>query len=213
MAIDSLLRKAEHQALSRLSVSGKVLDLGGDRRSTYRSYFKGVAEYTLVNLSEESGPDIIHDLEKPLPIANQAFDGVLIINVLEHIYAYQQLLTEAARVLRSDGTVTIVVPFLFPIHPSPNDYWRFTEQTMVRLLSEAGFTQIYVDALGGGVFASRFLMLDRLLPYPLRLIGQVVIQPLVVLCDGFFSLLSRSLKKEYCRNHYALGYCVRATKP
>lgn len=210
MIPDSLLRRAEHVALSTVSLQGKVLDLGGDRRSGSRDFIQGDAEFTIVNLSPETKPDLLHDLEKPLPIESNIYDGVLLINVLEHIYECRQLLTESVRVLKPGGKIVVVVPFLFPVHPSPHDYWRFTEETLGRLLLDAGCTEISMTPLGSGVFASRFVMLDRLMPYPLRLIGQFVGHPLIAFGDALFARLARILKKEYSSRDYALGYLVTA---
>ena len=130
MSISTLLRLAEHKALSRVQLSGRVLDLGGDTHAEYRAYLKGQHAITSVNMDPATSPDITHDLETPLPITSGAYDHVLLINVLEHVYEYRQLLAEAYRVVRPGGTVTVVVPFLFPIHPDPHDFWRFSGETL-----------------------------------------------------------------------------------
>ncbi len=212
MGLNSLLRLAEHEALSRIELSGKVLDLGGDRRSTYRGYLKGSAEFTIVNLSQESAPDLMHNLEQPLPLVAETFDGVLLINVLEHIFNYRQLLAESARVLKPDGMVVVVVPFLFPVHPSPKDFWRFTDEALKNMLAEAGFKDIKVEPLGSGVFAARYVLLDRLLPSPLRILGSVTFRYLAMFLDSISTALGRLLGKKYRPADYALGYCATARK-
>lgn len=212
MALDTLLRRAEHQALSHLTLHGKVLDFGGDSRSTYRRFFKGSAEFTLVNFSPESAPDIVHDLEHPLPMASATFDGVLLVNVLEHIYHYQQLLTESARVLKPGGQIVVVVPFLFPVHPSPHDYWRFTGEALAKILADAGFRDIKVEPLGGGVFSARYLSIDRLMPRIIRFTGYYTCRYIALALDVIFTATARALGKKYHPADYALGYCVTARK-
>lgn len=212
MRIDTLLRSAEYKALEGITLSGNVLDLGGDVRSDYRKLFKGDPLYTSVNLDTKTVPDIVHDLEKPLPIEAASYEHVLLINVLEHVYEYRQLLEEAVRVLKPGGTIVIVVPFLFPVHPSPDDFYRFSESALHKELARVGVAVISSKALGTGVFAARYLLLDRLLPGPLRLLGSCTIRPLVCVCDSIFAGLAKIMRKKYVPSEYALGYCIVGRK-
>lgn len=212
MNIPTLLRAAEHEALATLTMSGSTLDLGGDVRGAYRRCIKGSPLYTVVNLDPKTKPDIVHDLEKPLPIADAAYDNVLLVNVLEHIYNYNQLLDESVRVVRPGGCIVIVVPFLFPIHPSPKDFWRFSADALTRLCAEKQLRVVRVMPLGSGVFSARYVMFDRLMPAPLRLLFFVTLRPLAVLTDYIFSVLARALGKQYRSSDYALGYLVEAQR-
>jgi len=210
--IPSLLRLAEHKALSKITLSGNVLDLGGDSRSEYQHLIKGVHVNTVVNLDEKSKPDFLQDLEKVLPFTDESYDHTLLINVLEHIFNYRQLLLEAARVTKQGGTVVIVVPFLFPIHPSPNDYWRFSEEALRKECELAGLKVSEVTPLGGGVFAARYVMLDRLLPSPIRFASFYTARYGVYACDWVFSAAARFLGKKYDPANYALGLIAAVKK-
>ncbi len=212
MKIPSLLRLEEHKALSAITLSGRVLDLGGDKNSEYLRFFRGQFKTTTLNLNEKSKPDIMHDLEKPLPIADESYDHVLLINVLEHIFEYHTLLREAVRILKQGGSIVVVVPFLFPIHPSPEDYHRFTSSALSKELALAGLKDISVSSLGGGVFASRYLLLDRLLPKPLRILNFYTCRYLMYVLDAFIEWLAIFQKKKYNKGDYALGYCAVAHK-
>ncbi len=210
MSIPTLLRSAEHTVLKTIELNGSILDLGGDARSDYRSLIKGEHTFTTVNLDEKAVPDISHDLEQPLPIESHSYDHVLLINVLEHVYAYRQLLSEAVRVVRSGGSVLIVVPFLYPVHPSPNDYWRFSAQALSAECKAVGLTSKIVP-LGDGAWSAAYMLVDRLMPSPLRLLGYVTLRPLAVLTDRVFSGVARMLGKQYGPADYPLGYVVHAT--
>lgn len=212
MEIPSLLRLAEHEALKGITLTGSVLDLGGDARGAYRSCVKGTHAWTTLNMDEKTKPDIFHDLEKPLPISDASYDNAMLMNVLEHIFEYRQLLSETARVVKQNGTVVIVVPFLFPVHPSPEDFHRFTEDTLRKECERAGLSVSHMTALGSGVFAARYVMLDRLLPAPLRLISFYTCRYITRAADLLFTALARALGKSYNPAHYALGYCVVAQK-
>ncbi len=212
MTIPSLLRLAEHKALSAVSLTGKVLDLGGEKKSAYPSYIGGIFSTVVLNLDPAGKPDIVHDLEMPLPIASEAYDGVLLINVLEHVYNYRQLLAEAVRVLKSDGTLVVVVPFLFPVHPSPKDFHRFTAEALRAECSRLSLTDVRIEVLGSGVFAAQYLLVDRLMPLPVRVLYYFSVRYFVALFDAVFTHLARLFGKKYDPAHYALGYCLTAKK-
>lgn len=210
--IPSLLRIAEHAALKDVVLTGSVLDIGGDKNSAYQSLFQGEYTLTTMNLDAKTAPDITHDLETPLLVDDALYDGVLLINVLEHIFNYKELLSESVRVLKPGGQTVIIVPFLFPVHPSPSDYHRFTEETLRKECTLRGLKNIKIIALGSGVFAAQYVMLDRLLPSPLRFVGYFSFRYVASLLDLLFVILTRLLRKKYDPAHYALGYCVTAIK-
>jgi SAM-dependent methyltransferase len=209
---DSLLRQAEHEALRKIELHGKVADLGGDARSAYRTLITGDIEWVTVNLNPDAAPDVVHDLEEPLPLPDASFDGVTLVNVLEHIYRYKELLKESARILKPQGTAVIVVPFMFPHHPSPGDFRRFTASALVRECTEAGFSDVRVTALGSGVLSACHLFLNRLLPGPLRSLHGRIDGPVTKLFDRLLARLARAAGKAYRPDDYALGFSVTAVK-
>lgn len=159
----SYLRAAQDRALRRLTLSGEVLDLGGDSRSAYQRMFGGSFRITTLNLDQSALPHIVHDLERPLPIPDETYDHVLLINILEHIYHDRQLVSEASRVLRDNGTVIIAVPFLYPIHVSAatHDYRRFTADALRRECISADLDVLHVEVLGTGVFSAAASLIAR----------------------------------------------------
>jgi hypothetical protein len=40
------------------------------------------------------------------------------------------------RVLKPDGRIIVSVPFLFPVHDAPHDYWRFTKYALEYLFRD-----------------------------------------------------------------------------
>lgn len=212
MTIPSVLRLAEHQALSRITLSGKVLDLGGTRNAEYHSFLQGTFDITTVNMDESASPDLLHNLETPVPYPDESFDHVLLINVLEHIFEYRQLLREAVRIVRPGGSVVIVVPFLFPIHPSPSDYWRFSKQTLEKECVSAGLAIEILLPLGSGVFSARHLFIARLMPGPVRFVLHYTFRYVATWFDALFIHVAHVFGKRYSPDDYALGYSVVARK-
>ncbi len=205
----SLFRRLTHEALQTISFPGDVVDLGGSKTSEYMHIVKKTAKsVTVINLDSRAQPDLFADLEKRLPCTDQCFDTVLAMNVFEHIYHYQQLLDESSRVLRPHGELVIVVPFLFQIHPSPNDYFRYTRQTWVQLLTEHGFESVVVREIGTGVWAARYQLLHNFLPT----VFTIPLQWLAMKMDHLWTALAQKTGKKYTPDLYPLGYLVQARK-
>jgi SAM-dependent methyltransferase len=153
MKTRSLLRKLEYARLSRLVVDGRILDVGGSKRSGYLELIGGTHTVEVGNIDASYEVDTVFDAEEPWPYENGSFDGVLFINLLEHLYQPQRALDEARRVLKADGVVVGVVPFMYNVHGSPDDYFRYTDAALSRLFADARFTRVSVEPLGSGVFS------------------------------------------------------------
>lgn len=92
--------------------------------------------------------NIVTDISRPLPLADSCSDAVMLSNVLEHVYAPDRLLSECHRLLRPEGYLFLVVPFLIKEHQAPYDFFRYTRYGLRRLAEDAGFSDISVDPLG-----------------------------------------------------------------
>jgi SAM-dependent methyltransferase len=83
-------------------------------------------------------PDVFGDAQS-LPLADASIDHALLLDVLEHIPDPLCSLRELHRVLRPGGSLTIQVPFLYPVHDAPLDFHRWTRHGLQRAAEQAGF--------------------------------------------------------------------------
>lgn len=158
------------------AVKGKVLDVGsGKNLASYHRFLKRGQDTEIECLdlgfekNSESGKPI--DLETDvLPRASGSVDAVLLFNVLEHLYNHRLVLTEIKRVLKTNGQLIGVVPFLVSYHPDPHDYWRYTKETLQKIFTEIGFTNVQIRSFGFGPASAAFSQLEMVLPRVLKII-------------------------------------------
>jgi len=207
MRTKSFLRREQYKALSRLKVDGTILDVGGSKKSGYHELLKGNHTIITGNIDEGYGIDILFDAEKKWPFDEASFDGVLLVNILEHLFEHKFAVEESFRVLRQHGTIAGVVPFMFNVHGSPSDYFRYTRFALERLLKEAGFTSVRVEELGTGAFSVMYHAMLSLVRFTW------LADVLIPLCGGIDRVLSYIKPNNRMSARYMpLGYYFEAKK-
>lgn len=205
-ASKSLLRREEYRALAKLHVDGAILDVGGVRASGYQGLMQGNHTYTTANLSIEDA-DIAFDAEKPWPIDNEKYDAVMFLNVLEHLYDYRTAITESHRVLVPGGRVVSCTPFMFNVHGSPSDYFRYTKSALERIFSDAGFERVEITELGTGAFSVIYHTMLAFVPW--KWVASLLI-PIALGLDRFFSWVRPA--NHMSAAYMPLGYLLIAYK-
>ncbi len=71
-----------------------------------------------------------------LPFLDNSFDGAIIEVVLEHIQDPERVIAEIHRVLKKNGYIYSVVPFMHPYHGYPGDYRRFSIEGTLLLFQQ-----------------------------------------------------------------------------
>jgi len=84
------------------------------------------AKVVCVDMEEGVGVDLVADAHDLHMVESDSVDFVTSISVLEHVRYPQQVVKEMYRILKPGGIIYINVPFVFPFHADPNDYYRFT---------------------------------------------------------------------------------------
>lgn len=92
-------------------------------------------------------PDIFGDA-RFLPIAEASVDGVVCLEVIEHVPDAGMAIKEIARVLRPGGSAWISMPFLYPVHNEPFDFQRYTQYGLHRDAERAGLEVVVIHRSG-----------------------------------------------------------------
>jgi SAM-dependent methyltransferase len=201
-------------ASDRLQDGQTVLDAGaGEAR--HKVYFKR-GRYIALDAGygdsawDYSKLDIRGDLTA-IPLRNSSVDYILCMVVLEHTRNPRKVLLEFARVLKSGGTLIMVVPFLWEEHQIPHDYFRFTRYGVRALFESSPFCLDQVNPIGGFFW----LCSRRSVGFLSFFQGGWRWLLFAVLAPFFGFLLPLSLyfldRFDTIKN-YSLGFCVHATK-
>jgi SAM-dependent methyltransferase len=200
------LRAWQNTLLEQEHLGGRVLELGSTSSTV------SVFQYGLLvrsNITPSVAPDVCFDIENGFPFHESVFDVVVALNVLEHIFEQTGCLREAHRVLRPGGELIVAIPFLYRIHPSPEDYHRLTATSLIRLVQSAGFADIRVEENGTGSCLAGYSLIDPIgLPGWLRVIPSI----LAVAGDELCRRLAEARGRTNYRGpyYYPLGYTLRA---
>ncbi len=154
----SIIRDLEYKKISNLELFGSILDLGGSKKSGYHELIKGNHSITTVNINTDYGCDLVFDIEKKFPISDNSFDNIFLLNVLEHIYDFNNVFSESNRVLKKGGCIYAATPFVYRIHSSPSDFFRYSRSAIERMALDSGFEIVEIQELGFGFFTLNFQM-------------------------------------------------------
>jgi SAM-dependent methyltransferase len=130
---------------------GKILGISGIK-NFYHIIDKAKAEVLEVNYPEV-------DMQK-LPFEDSFFDFVISDQVIEHLENPMKAVKESTRVLKGGGTAIVTTCFLNPLHPSPQDYWRFTPDGLRVLVPGDGIQIIECGGWGNRLALLMILLRD-----------------------------------------------------
>jgi SAM-dependent methyltransferase len=87
----------------------------------------------------------------------EKFDLVLCTNVLEHIFDVTPAIKNLNYLLKEKGHLVVSVPFIYPLHDEPKDFWRFTEHALNKLFSD--FKILTIKRTGIRQFPTQYIFL------------------------------------------------------
>ena len=129
----------EHWIWANRDALGRdILDVG----VYYPRRWLGDGYLTVGEHEEDTKGDLL-----ALPFHDQAFDGVILTEVLEHCTNPVAALAEVRRVMKPGALLLVTSPFCWPTHGIQGqykDYWRFAREGWELLLAE--FTNVEIEA-------------------------------------------------------------------
>lgn len=166
-----------HQALESIKKysKGNVLDVGGGE--FYKSFLRFCCDYDSYTIADKRriilpqnfGDKIRYrysDAEK-MVFADESFNTVLCIHMLEHTMEPLRVISEVKRVLKKDGIAIFLLPQTSIPHDIPDHYYNFTRYFIERALAENGL-KIVEEKMLGGAFQT---IASHLFHLPLFLFG------------------------------------------
>jgi SAM-dependent methyltransferase len=191
---------------------GKLLDAGCGKMP-YRNFILGqsdVKEY--IGLDIESALEY-SDVIKPdytwngvtMPFSDDTFDTIISTEVLEHCFDYNTYIKECLRTLKPGGIIFFTVPFLWPLHEGPYDYYRYTPHALKKMFKDLGQDDLELFSLGGwnaslatmiGLWSKRYLSKKKS-----KLLNPVIIPFMKYL------IKKDKVKTNFENNTMSTGFC------
>ncbi len=87
--------------------------------------------------------DIVADVTKT-PLGSETVDYVVIDAVLEHVPEPHKVVEEIFRIIRRGGAVYCLVPFVYPYHGYPHNYFNFSKDALEFLFRKFSYCSVEI---------------------------------------------------------------------
>ena len=205
--------------------TGHVLDIGCSDGMMAR-FVHPNSDYTGLDYPETalewygSRPHIFGDANQ-LPFSHSTFNCVLLLDVLEHLPDPHIAISEAWRVLSSDGILILKVPCLYPLHDAPRDFQRWTTFGL-RLAVSLPDAEVIAERNFGAPLETAGLLanlawaktaLGALRRRSLLSLPILLLLPVVVIIHNLIGALASKLSRDVSTMPFALCLIVRKATP
>lgn len=145
LQVDFILRNSQY-------IKGDLLDAGCGEKPYSLIYGditrKSVGCDVEYCVHDQKEVDVFASLDN-LPFQNNTFDTVLCTNVLEHVAENEKAFFELSRVLKNKSYMILSVPFLYPAHEVPHDFYRYSFYGLKHQIEKNGLKIIKAIPWGG----------------------------------------------------------------
>ncbi len=186
--MDKITRQRLHAFLLRHRSGVRTLDVGAGE-ANHKKYFP---QSITVDINPERKPDVVGDIHA-LPFKDGEFEIVLCLDVLEHVRDPRKAVSELMRVVAPGGKLLFATRFVFPLHDTPGDYWRFTEYGLRDLFGEWEIEELIPET---GVFSALAVLLQRI-SFQTRLRANKLMKFFILICTWIFARLDGLVVEEY----------------
>jgi len=148
----AFFREDKNLRKSCSNLGGLVLDIGcADAKPReylgQDTHYIGLDYYSTATDWYNTRPDVFGDAQA-LPFRSNSIDHCLLLDVLEHIPDPDRCLASIHATLVPGGTLTIQVPFMYPVHDAPLDFHRWTRFGLIRAARKHGYRITQEAAVG-----------------------------------------------------------------
>lgn len=202
-------------------VRGRILDIGAadrwmERQLHPQSQYVALDYPTTGAALYGARPDVFADAAR-LPFRSDDFDGVVCLEVLEHVPDPAQVVGEISRVLKPGGRAWISMPFLYPLHDAPFDFQRYTEYGLRRDIGRAGLEITSLEKSGHAIRTAGLLASLAIAgaAYERRgTVAAVLWMPMASILVVLINLVAFGLSLVWPDwSHLAMGHQVEVRKP
>lgn len=187
--ISKISRRKLDEKVEEYASDSKTLEVGAYGSPGYGRFF---TNKTGLDIRPGLGVDVVGSVYE-LPFENESFDIVLCMVVMEHLEDPKSAIAEMKRVLKKGGKILVSVPFLFPIHDAPGDYWRFTKYGLKVLFKDWEIEKLEAETDMNEAFA---VLLQRV-AYQANFKFNKLMKVLIFSLASFISWMPRMTRKIY----------------
>ncbi len=191
-------------------LKGLVLELGAGIHD-YSVFATSCDEYIRSDFYGDNATNRIAIDATNINFPDNKFDSIVCMSALEHIEDFEKVLSEINRILKPGGKLLLNVPWLFPFHGAPNDFYRFSSSALHNKLCNDYDIEVFQSV--GNFWLSQAVFLQRptwsrteenknnkVYDVFLRLIGIA------------FILTGCKVSKDRGDDNYSLLYCMLCIK-
>jgi SAM-dependent methyltransferase len=194
-----------------ITLDGKIIEFGASKNSSksFVNFLKIPNKENIFFADKQdfqNGDTTKEDLETKLSFKDNSYNNVVIFNVLEHVYNVDNAVKEIYRSLEIEGKIVGSTPFIHRVHYAPEDYNRYSEQFLSKILLKNNFKNISVEAFGYGPFTAAYAIIfdyTKLIP----LLNNIILT-ICILIDKFIGLFTKTDLKKI----YPISICFSAKK-
>ena len=134
------------QILNDIKSNDEVLDIGKAMRDKHKKIVCKSLETLDVNDFGDY-PDIICDICSDVTGLENKYDKIICIAILEHVYDPFKAVANLKKLLKENGIIYGMVPYLYHYHAPQNlkfqDYFRFSKDALAYLFKDYSEVELY----------------------------------------------------------------------